>query len=220
MNKHIQEHILKTAAREFADYGYRETTIRTICQKAGVNIASVNYYFRTKNSLYKKVVKYLFERIEKSPLELCVYSDEKEWEKDISDFISEIYDNVNNDSFVYRSFNRIMFWEMLSPSEVFPDIYRKYIQPFINKAEHMICAGIPDKTSKEHIRIIVFSLISQCLFYSQNRVIAKKTFGKKFYPMNPKFCAKALSEVKRLIFTRLGFQKKKNNKRNHTNERL
>ncbi|MCK5254770.1 MAG: helix-turn-helix transcriptional regulator, partial [Deltaproteobacteria bacterium] len=37
--------ILQVACEVFAKRGFRNTTIRDICQQAQVNIASVNYYF-------------------------------------------------------------------------------------------------------------------------------------------------------------------------------
>ena len=51
-----RQKILNTAGAQFADKGYKGTTIREICRKAGVNVASVNYYFGDKETLYREVV--------------------------------------------------------------------------------------------------------------------------------------------------------------------
>jgi AcrR family transcriptional regulator len=46
--------LLKSACKVFAEKGYREATIAEICEKAGANIAAVNYYFRDKESLGRR----------------------------------------------------------------------------------------------------------------------------------------------------------------------
>ena len=40
--------VLEAAGEVFADLGYRAATVRQICEKAGANIAAVNYYYGDK----------------------------------------------------------------------------------------------------------------------------------------------------------------------------
>ncbi len=49
--------LLAAAGPVFADKGYQAATIRDICLAAGVNVASVNYYFGDKATLYLETVK-------------------------------------------------------------------------------------------------------------------------------------------------------------------
>ena len=53
-----RERILQIACEVFAKRGFRNTTIRDICQQAHVNIAAINYYFSSKENLYEAVCKY------------------------------------------------------------------------------------------------------------------------------------------------------------------
>jgi len=48
--------ILQTACDIFLLYGYHGTTLRQIAIEGGVNKASINYYFRSKDRLYINVV--------------------------------------------------------------------------------------------------------------------------------------------------------------------
>jgi AcrR family transcriptional regulator len=47
--------LLDAAAEVFAEKGFADTTIRQICEKAGANVAAVNYHFGDKQKLYAAV---------------------------------------------------------------------------------------------------------------------------------------------------------------------
>lgn len=50
-----KDRILDAAERLFAELGFGGTSMRRITQAAAVNIAAVNYYFGTKEDLYREV---------------------------------------------------------------------------------------------------------------------------------------------------------------------
>src|SRR5262245_44017027 len=53
-----RQRILTAAEFIFAEIGYEPTTVRAICERAGVkNIGAINYYFRGKETLYAETVK-------------------------------------------------------------------------------------------------------------------------------------------------------------------
>lgn len=51
-----KEKILDVAEGLFAEYGFNDTSLRTITGKAGVNLASVNYHFGDKKTLVRAVL--------------------------------------------------------------------------------------------------------------------------------------------------------------------
>ena len=51
-----KERILDAAERLFAENGYAATSLRRIMNDAGANVASVHYYFRSKESLLEAVL--------------------------------------------------------------------------------------------------------------------------------------------------------------------
>ncbi|MCQ2120091.1 MAG: TetR/AcrR family transcriptional regulator [Bacteroidales bacterium] len=51
-----EEEILKAAEEEFFAGGYDSTSTATIAKRAGVTHAMVNYYFRTKEKLFMKIL--------------------------------------------------------------------------------------------------------------------------------------------------------------------
>ncbi|TOE36321.1 TetR family transcriptional regulator, partial [Vibrio parahaemolyticus] len=48
-----KEKILDVAEGLFAEYGFNDTSLRTITGKANVNLASVNYHFGDKKTLVR-----------------------------------------------------------------------------------------------------------------------------------------------------------------------
>jgi AcrR family transcriptional regulator len=53
--KNVKDRLLDTAEGLFCEYGFKGTSIRDIASEAGCNIASVNYYFGSKEKLYEEV---------------------------------------------------------------------------------------------------------------------------------------------------------------------
>jgi AcrR family transcriptional regulator len=54
-SKNVKERLLDAAERLFCSRGFKGTSVRDIAASAGCNIASVNYYFGSKEKLYEEV---------------------------------------------------------------------------------------------------------------------------------------------------------------------
>ncbi|MCM3129513.1 TetR/AcrR family transcriptional regulator [Paenibacillus provencensis] len=51
-NKNVKEQILKAAKKLFSSQGYEATTVRQICEEAGVSLALVSYHFGGKEKVF------------------------------------------------------------------------------------------------------------------------------------------------------------------------
>jgi AcrR family transcriptional regulator len=60
-NYSSKEKILLNACRLFAQKGFKQTTIRDICKESGSYQISVNYYFGSKENLFKEALLKAFE---------------------------------------------------------------------------------------------------------------------------------------------------------------
>jgi AcrR family transcriptional regulator len=57
--RQAKERIIEEASWVFAEKGFRDATHAEICRRANTNIASINYYFESKEALYRKVIGHL-----------------------------------------------------------------------------------------------------------------------------------------------------------------
>lgn len=55
-NPEMELKIIEAAIACIERYGLSDTTVRRIAQKAGVNVAAINYYFRSKEQLMDRVM--------------------------------------------------------------------------------------------------------------------------------------------------------------------
>lgn len=60
-NKDTRHRLLEAAGEVFAQKGYDAATVREIVERAGANVASVNYYFGGKEGLYLEVLGFACE---------------------------------------------------------------------------------------------------------------------------------------------------------------
>jgi AcrR family transcriptional regulator len=70
MASETKDRILDVAERLFADRGYPATSLRDITAEAGVNLASVNYHFGTKEALLAALLDRRFVPLNRRRLEL------------------------------------------------------------------------------------------------------------------------------------------------------
>lgn len=59
----VRTRVLEAASRLFAQKGYRGTTVERICRNAQANIAAVNYYFGSKENLYRQTWRHAHEQL-------------------------------------------------------------------------------------------------------------------------------------------------------------
>lgn len=69
MNKQRDEgtktRVLEEACKVFAEKGYRDATHAEICRRACTNAAAINYYFTSKENLYRTAFKHLMQKVER-----------------------------------------------------------------------------------------------------------------------------------------------------------
>ncbi len=176
-----KEKIINAAAREFAERGYLRTTMRNISKRAGINHAGINYHFSTKEHLYLEVVSYLFEKTAEFDAPRRENLDSVEtWKTAIMEHVLMIITNISRPNKLMRWKHNIIFREMVEPSKMLPVFFEKFIKPQIDNLAYYLKMGLPENVTKKELDYCLLSVISQCVFYEQNREFVKLTAGEGF----------------------------------------
>ena len=62
---YTEQKLLTVASRLFAEHGFGDTSIRDIVNRAGVNLAAINYHFGSKKALFAAMIQHKIEPLKK-----------------------------------------------------------------------------------------------------------------------------------------------------------
>lgn len=68
-SSNVRDRLIEVAARHFAEHGIQGASQRAIQREVGVNNSTANYYFGSKESLYRAVLEKALSRIQASRME-------------------------------------------------------------------------------------------------------------------------------------------------------
>ncbi|MCP4670556.1 MAG: TetR/AcrR family transcriptional regulator, partial [Desulfobacula sp.] len=123
--------ILSAGIKVFAEKGYKEATVREICKEAGTaNINSINYYFRSKERLYREILEIIFSEYDKFDLQDWEQKAPQEQFKEmILNFCRVLYKNNAFSSDITAIFVN----EMTRPSPFLVDLVDQYNRPRVKR---------------------------------------------------------------------------------------
>ena len=169
--------LLEAAGEVFAEHGFADATVRDICERAGANIAAINYYFGDKGRLYIETVKYAHRACtEGEPF--------PDWEPGTSpvqklrDFIRVLVSRMLSPQ--SPASLQVMMREMAQPTAACVEVVRDYIRPIAEKLKGILEELLPHATEPERI-LFAFSIVGQCHFYRSNRAVASLVIGEEMF---------------------------------------
>lgn len=163
-----RQRIMDAAGEIFAQCGYRKATVRAICAKAGVNIASVNYHFGDKEHLYLETLRSITaESFHKFPADMGVNRKDKPAVR-LRAFIR---------SFLLRAldqgrpswFGRILAREMIEPTPILESVMEKIIYPNFLVLGSIVRELLGETDDDEPVRLCSASIVGQCLYFGNKR---------------------------------------------------
>jgi len=169
-----RQRLLAAAEEVFADKGYDAATVRDITRRAGVNIASINYYFGDKERLYIETVKYAHTCATHADTFPFPPADAPPVVK-LEAFVREMARRMHAPA--RPTSMKLMMREMADPGKAADVVVREYIQPLAFALRDILAELLPGLDPRQRL-MIGFSVMGQCLFYRQNRPVAELIFGK------------------------------------------
>jgi TetR/AcrR family transcriptional regulator, regulator of cefoperazone and chloramphenicol sensitivity len=161
-----RQRLLEAAGEIFAEQGFHNATVRDVCQRAGANIAAVNYHFGDKEGLYAAVLRYAHQcATEKYSLEMVFASKsdvpaEQRLPMFVRSFLRHIFDEGQP-----AWHGKLMSREMREPTPALEMLVKEEIRPRAELLESIVRELLGRRAAPERVRLCARSIIGQCLFY-------------------------------------------------------
>lgn len=164
-----EQKIIKAASKLFTQKGYAATKTREIAEEANINLALLNYYFGSKERLYKEVVKNkLWMLLE---VMIPILSDEK---VSLEEKVVTIAENYTQLLLEHEELPIFILNEWTVSEDLFVDITRDarlFAKPVIEKQlkENGMELSVPDFIVNL-LSLIMFSFVAKPLIVSSGLV--------------------------------------------------
>jgi TetR/AcrR family transcriptional regulator, regulator of cefoperazone and chloramphenicol sensitivity len=159
-----KDRILRVAGEIFGAHGFDGTTIREITEKAGVNVAAVNYHFRDKSELYLRVLREAKCWTQDIPFLEHTGSPEEQLRAFIFAFVRNLLDPNRPVWHV-----QVITQEMLHPTPALDVLVRELTEPVFSHVRSLIAKVAGVKLPGTQLDLIASSILGQCLFYVRSR---------------------------------------------------
>jgi TetR/AcrR family transcriptional regulator len=131
--------ILAAALHVFATSGFEGSSLRQIANQAGVLHQLVVYHFKTKDALWREVVKSIFDDSTQGQT-LADWS-EKLRDEEPASVLRQMFRAFARFTAQHPEFHQVVSFEGHLNSERFNWLTETYIRPYYQISTHAICAG-------------------------------------------------------------------------------
>jgi TetR/AcrR family transcriptional regulator, regulator of cefoperazone and chloramphenicol sensitivity len=155
-----RKNLLMAASVVFAEKGYHDSTIAEISERAGTNIAAVNYHFGDKETLYREAWRQAFhDSIKAHPPDGGVDSNapaEQRLRGRVVALLRRITDDNNRGFWIVHR-------ELANPTGLLEEVMREELGPLRQRIEALVRELLGGNHSNEQVRFCAISIMSQCV---------------------------------------------------------
>ena len=170
MGTSIRDHptkarLLDAAAGVFARHGFRDAGVREICAAAGVNQASVNYHFGSKEGLYSAVLQDAYDRAGPGwPMPRLADSPDNP-EHALREWIRWFMERM----FSEHHASRLLLHELRDPTPMLGQLVDRSMRPVFEAVREIVCAITGQGPEDPFVVRSLASLFGQCTIYRTSR---------------------------------------------------
>jgi AcrR family transcriptional regulator len=157
-NKNTEQKIFDAATELFMEKGVDRTSVRDIASKAGINLALMNYYFRSKENLFDAIFTNLVKENTRDLLQIL--DSDMELEEKVQNYVNAYIDILTSNpllvpffmAIIHRSQDKITKMKMIS------NLYgtEKFSQQIVEEGKK----GTIRRTDPSHFFVDMISLIT------------------------------------------------------------
>jgi AcrR family transcriptional regulator len=162
-----RDRILRAAVRLFAERGYDATSIRTLAAKARANQAAVNYHFKSKEGLYREVLREAIRALTQHQLSHAQETQAMSRERALGEFVRDQLRPLSARDDVSR-YIHILNWEAVRPTTVYRKLLSDEAAPFMGFAVDLMRRFMPDADRPTLVMAAVW-LVGQCNVFIRYR---------------------------------------------------
>jgi len=152
--------MLAAACELFGRKGYRDATHAELCRRAGVNIASVNYHFGSKDKLYRAAWSHAAETVDRYyPHDGGVRSSASAEARLRGNIRAILMRNLDERM---ACFHRIRMMELVNPTGLLDEDFARRLRKARAHTLGILRELLGTRASKRDLELCELSLISQC----------------------------------------------------------
>lgn len=170
-----EQRLLEAAGEVFAEHGYRAATVRQICEKAGANVAAVNYYFGDKEKLYRAVLRSVPDAyMEKYPPRFGLRPEATAAEQlraYVQSLLRRIFDAGRPGWHA-----KIIAREMVEPTRALDSLLEEVARPLHRELAAIVRQLLGPAATDDDVRLCSLSIIGQCVYYHHARTVLARLY--------------------------------------------
>lgn len=192
-----RERLLREAEILFARKGYHAVSVREITDAAGCNLASVNYHFGNKESLYIEVFRSLWlERAAgiRARFEEKIRNGKPESMETVIRSLAEAFleGPLTDEERLLHA--QLVIREMVQPTKAFQVVFTMAMKPFLESIAARLRPFLAPGMSEEELILNIFSVFSMVLYFNFARTAVSQLADK---PYDPDFIRTLISHIVR-----------------------
>lgn len=172
-NEQTQGRLLQAAVEVFAERGFKDATVRDICARAGVNAASVNYYFRSKEALYREALAFSFREADRKYPQDAAADPGLPPEERLRRFILALVHRLLDDGRL-GCHGRLVAREIADPTGALDHIVDTVMRPRFLALRDILPRLAGPGWSQADLDRLIHNIIGQCLVYRHSRPLIEK----------------------------------------------
>lgn len=178
-----RQRLLEAGGEIFAEQGFRNARIREICNRAGANLAAVNYHFGDKEGLYVAVLKYSHGCTTQIEPLISKTEDDKSPEERLRTFIrSFLFHILDKGRPAWHG--KLIAREMIEPTKALDAMIKDQIQPLHQKINSIVKDLLKTSMGDKRIHYCSLSILGQCLYYYHCNAVICRLFTEQGYTHN------------------------------------
>ncbi|MDY6830512.1 MAG: CerR family C-terminal domain-containing protein [Thermodesulfobacteriota bacterium] len=180
--------LIQAAGEEFAGHGFKGTTVRDICRRAGAHVGAVNYHFGDKEGLYEAVLDYSHRMAtQKYPPDMGL-DDRAGPEERLAAFVRSLLLRILGEG-LPAWHGKLMAQEIANPTGMMKQMIKNSIRSLHTHLSGIVSAlfqkeGVTVETGSPALFLCTMSIVGQCLHHFKAKEVVAALRPKSFDPAN------------------------------------